>query len=336
MIRMQKGTAVISLRLAGLLAIFCAACRWSAAVAEDTQHVIVVLGAPGTPEYGAQFRQWAKRWIDAAKQGDATSDLVAGNGASSDRQLLTATLAEKATVRTSEPLWLVLIGHGTFDGRTARFNLEGPDITADELKESLKGSVRPIAIINCASCSSPFINALGGPDRTVISSTKDGGEIQFARFGDYISQAVSALEADIDRDGQTSLLEAWLYAARKTAEFYESEGRLATEHALLDDTGDGKGTRSEVFDGTRIRDSVENRAELDGRLAARWHLVRSDDEKRLTPEQRRTRDELEDQLEQLRSKKDELAESEYLLRLEKILLPLARIYESADAESREK
>lgn len=300
------------------------------AAAQESQHVIVVVGASGTQEYGTQFEQWADRWEAAARQGEATFELFAGNGESSDREALKERLATTSIVKTSEPLWLVLIGHGTFDGRTARFNLQGPDITAAELKESLQDSARPLAIINCASCSSPFVNALGGPDRTVVSSTKDGGEIQFARFGDFLSQAVSNLEADIDRDGQTSLLEAWLFASRKTAEFYESEGRLATEHALLDDSGDGKGTRSEVFEGTRIKDSVSNRDELDGRLAARWHLVRSDGEKRLTPSQRQKRDALEDQLEILRTKKKDLAESEYLRQLETILLPLAQIYESAD------
>ena len=32
----------------------------------------------------------------------------------------------------SEALWLVLIGHGTFDGKTARFGLRGPDVTPAE------------------------------------------------------------------------------------------------------------------------------------------------------------------------------------------------------------
>ena len=79
---------------------------------------------------------------------------------------------------------------------------------------------------------------ISGPGRCVVTATKDGNQLQYSRFGDFMSTAIAGLEADIDRDGQTSLLEAWLYAARRTAQFYTTEGRLATEHSLLDDNGE--------------------------------------------------------------------------------------------------
>ncbi|MCR9199041.1 MAG: hypothetical protein NXI04_10380 [Planctomycetaceae bacterium] len=293
-----------------------------------TQHVIVVVGAAGTEEFGQQFAAWASRWEQAAARGDASCQIIGVNQGegTADAERLVAALHQHASLSTQEPLWLVLIGHGTFDSRAARFNLRGPDISATQLSDALENAARPLAVINCSSSSSPFVNALSGPGRTIVTATKDGSEHQFARFGAAMSEAVLGLEADIDRDGQTSLLEAWLFAARRTSEYYEGEGRLATEHSLLDDSGDGKGTRSELFDGVRVSDSVANRNQLDGRLAARWHLVRSEEEKRLSPEQRRQRDELEQQLESLRTRRAEYSEADYLVKLEKLMVPLAKIY----------
>ncbi|MDG2131185.1 MAG: hypothetical protein P8K08_24520 [Fuerstiella sp.] len=305
-------------------------CAGGAGIAQDRQHVIVVIGAEGTAEYGQMFAEWSDQWKVAATAGDALFEII--NGDDSLEQLQQK-LSEVAGVDSTEPLWLVLIGHGTYDGRVARFNLRGADLSADSAAELLAESKRPVAVINCSSCSAPFINALSGDNRTVITGTKDGGEIQFARFGRYIADGIGNLEADIDRDGQTSLLEAWLFASRRTNEYYKSDGRLATEHSLLDDTGDSKGTRAEVFEGVRIKDSVKNKDALDGRLARRWHLVRSAAERSLSPDQRTVRDRLESELELLRERKSELAEKEYLRQLELILLPLAKLYEEAQSPS---
>jgi hypothetical protein len=120
-----------------------------------------------------------------------------------------------------------------------------------------------------------------------------------------------------------------LFASRRTAEFYKTEGRLATEHSLLDDNGDGKGVRSELYVGDRIAENAETPELIDGRNAARWHFVRSDQERRLSAEQREKRDALEAQVEQLRKQKSSLPEEEYLNQLEVIAVQLAEIYEAA-------
>ena len=323
-----------------LRAIVCLAGSFQISVAQDSspapdsarQELVVVIGAPGTDEYRTTFESWAARWKDAAERAAADCTMIGSDHHSAaNLDELTVALGASIAVETTEPLWIVFIGHGTFDGRTARLNLNGPDISSQHMAEMLRPAKRPIAFIACASCSSPFINALSAPERIVISATKDGNQIQYSRFGDAMSQAIVGLDADINRDGQTSLLEAWLFASRRTAEFYTTEGRLATEHALLDDNGDSKGTRAEVYEADRLKANIENADQLDGNMASRWHLVRSDEERRLTPEQRQTRDNLEQQLELLRRGKDKLAEAEYLLQLEAILLPLARLYESSDS-----
>ena len=299
-------------------------------VAQERQSVVVVIGAEGTSEYGAQFSAWADRWQAAANAAQADVVVIGRDDSADDLQELKHRLSEIGSIKSVEPLWLVLIGHGTFDSRAARFNLRGKDLAAIDLAEYVAVTQRPLAIINCSSCSAPFINALSGPNRVIITGTKDGSEVQFVRFGDFLSEAIGGLAADIDRDGQTSLLEAWLFAARRTAEYYKSSGRLATEHSLLDDSGDAKGTRFEGFEGIRVKDTIQNKAELDGSLAKRWHLVRSESENHLTVEQRFGRDRLEDELEQLRERKGELSKDDYLVELERLLVPLAKIYAAAE------
>ena len=304
------------------------------------QQLILVIGAPGTEDYREAFSTWAARWKDAATRGNADCNVIGLDAPvesdtptapqMSDLQKLLDAIAAAAREKSDEPLWIVFLGHGTFDGRTASWNLNGPDITAEQLAERCQNLQRPLAVVACASCTAPFVNALSGENRVVVTATRDGNQIQYSRFGDAMSQAIGSLDADIDRDGQTSLMEAWLFASRRTAEFYKLDGRLATEHSLLDDNGDGQGVRSEIFDGDRVAENIQNPDQVDGRLATRWHLLRSDEEQKLTSEQRALRDQLEAEIELLRRKKNELPEAEYLSQLEQLLLPLAKLYQSLE------
>jgi hypothetical protein len=295
-------------------------CTFLGSDPEPRPAVVVVVGAEGTPEYGAQFRQWASRWVEAAARGKAECLQIGTDESakSPDRELLRQAIIERS--RGSEPLWLVLIGHGTFDGKTARFNLRGDDVSAAELAAWLKEVERPLAIINCASSSGPFLNELSGPG---------GYEHNYSRFGDYLSAAIADPRADLDKDEQTSLLEAYLMASAAVREFYERDGRLATEHALLDDNGDRLGTPADWFEGVRAVKSAKEGAPVDGPHAARWHLVKSPREESLPAELRARRDALEQELAAVRLKKSELSEKDYLNRLEPLLLELARLYERA-------
>jgi hypothetical protein len=312
------------------------ACTLFSADAEMCPTVVVVVGAEGTAEYGRQFRQWAERWEQATGRANASFFQIGVDapGATSDRDLLKQRLAEQAAI-SSEALWLVLIGHGTFDGKTARFNLRGPDVAAAELAAWLKDEQRPVAIINCASASSPFINELSGPERIVVTATKSGYEHNFARFGDYLSAAIADPRADIDKDEQTSLLEAFLLASADTREFYAREGRLATEHALLDDNGDSLGTPADWFQGTRAVKTAKNGASPDGLKAGQLCLIRSRGEQELPSAVRSRRDRLEQDLAKVRERKAQLTEDQYLRLLEPLLVEIARIYEDAQTEAKE-
>ena len=302
---------------------------------EPRTTVLIVVGAEGSAEYGQQFPLWAARWSDAAKLGrsEVAQIGLADAGSETDREQLKKRLAEAAgsgdPLRAqTAPLWLILIGHGTFDGKNARFNLRGPDVAAGELVDWLKPIERPIAVVNCASSSGPFLNELSGPNRVVVTATQSGHEYNFARFGEFLSAAISDPKADLDKDEQTSLLEAFLLASSRVREFYASEGRLMTEHALLDDNGDKLGTPADWFQGVRAVKSAKSGAAVDGLRAAQWHLVRSVREEWLPAETRERRDQLEQELAQRRLRKAELSEEEYLGLIEPLLVELAKLYES--------
>jgi hypothetical protein len=307
--------------------------------------VVLVRGAAGTDEYGQLFDEWSQRWESAAaaggvrvvrvgpKAGDTDAALQAGQSGNVDRSLLEQTLSSAASDAVSKRLteiWIVLIGHGTFDGRSARFNLRGQDVSDEELKKWLEPITCPIAIANCASASGPFLKTLAGQNRVVMTATKTGAEINFARFGAFLSEAVGDSKFDLDKDGQTSVFEAFLSASRRTLAFYDGEGRLATEHALLDDNADGLGVRADFFRGVRLVKEVQGETAVDGRLAHRFHLVRSDSEQQLSPESRRLRDQLEQEVIQLRDRKSSFDDEDvYYAQLEELLVQLAKAYEAS-------
>ena len=161
----------------------------------------------------------------------------------------------------------------------------------------------------------------------VVSSTRSGNEQNYARFGKFFAEAIGDPKSDLDKDGQISLLEAFLSGSQRTAEFYKTEGRLATEHALMDDNGDGLGTPADWFRGVRATKQAKDGATLDGTRAHQFHLVRSAAEQQLPSAARARRDALELQIAKLREGKAKMAAANYFAELEKLLLELAAVYE---------
>ncbi|MGB0600024.1 MAG: hypothetical protein ACPGLY_25360 [Rubripirellula sp.] len=292
--------------------------------------MIVVVGASGTPEYGQMFSTWADKWerlaekskVNCLRLGSETSEV-------SDRDLLQQSIATISKGSTT-PVWIVMIGHGTFARNVANFNLRGRDVSATDLADWLGSVKRPLVIINCASSSGPFVNRLSGPGRVVVTATKSGAEQNFARFGQYLADAMGSLESDLDHDGEVSVQEAFVRASIEVQRFYDSEERLATEHALLDDNGDGKGTPATMFRGSRAIAKAKGGSELDGKSALKRTL--SPDGKRLplTEQEWQLRAELEAELETLRSRRTDLSDEAYDAELEKILVQLANLYKTVE------
>jgi len=289
--------------------------------------VIVAVGAAGEEEYGKEFAKASDLWAKTCEKARAKHVVIglAPTNDVADLTLLRQALLRESTNTASE-LWLVLVGHGTFDGKEAKFNLRGPDLSATALADWLKPFHRPLVVINGASSSSPFLNKLSAPGRVIVTATRSGHEENFSHFGKFMAESIADPAADLDKDGQTSLLEAFIMAARRVGEFYETEGRLATEHALLDDNGDGLGTPADFFRGVRAVKKPAGGGSVDGLRAHQIHLVRSEQEQKMPPDLRVRRDELEMAIARLRELKTGLTEEEYYRRLEVLMRELAQLY----------
>jgi hypothetical protein len=316
-----------------------------AATNTNAPALLLLVGAPGGPEYASNFVQQAALWNDAAAKAGCSRVVTIGLDAApaetaeqpdqtGRRDKAGEDVEKLQRFLESEPkddptqLWLVLIGHGTFDGKEAKFNLRGPDLSSTNLSAWLKPFHRPMVIINTSSSSAPFINTLSATNRVTITATRSGHEQYFTRFGRYFAENLADLKADLDKDEQVSLLEAFLAASRQVGEFYKVEGRIATEHALVDDNGDALGTPAEWFRGLRATKKAQDKAAVDGLRARQLHLIPSDADRLLTPEQRARRDSLERAVLQHRERKEQMPEDDYYRELERLLLDLAGFYEA--------
>ena len=297
--------------------------------------LVIVTGAAGEDEFGAEFASSAKKWQDfAAEQkwqltsigSSSASDGSAG--AMADRELLKQAIEKATELPEDAELWLVFIGHGTFAANVAKFNLVGPDVSATELAEWLKPVKAKCMVINCSSSSGPFITGLANKNRIVVTATRSGTELNYARFGKYFADAINSLAADVDHDQEVSLLEAFLSASSQTERFYREEARLATEHALLDDNGDRVGTSSDFYRGVRPVKEPEPGKQMDGRAASRAILFSSPDAPKLTSAQLAERQRIEEQIDALRMRKSQLSEAEYLDQLERLCLEMAKVYQA--------
>jgi hypothetical protein len=295
------------------------------------QTVILVQGAAGEAGFAEGFSSQIKTWESVAGKAGAEVRVIGGAAAEAgkSREILEKQLTG-LTGESPAAVWLVLVGHGTSNGKEAHFNLEGPDVSAAELAAWLKPVKRPVVVINTSSSSAPFIPALAGPDRIVITATRSGNEKNFARFGQYLAASLEDAAADYDQDGHLTLLEWFLRANSRTTEFYLAEGRIQTEHALIDDNGDGKGTPAEWFRGLRAVSKAKDNSPLDGPRAQQHSLLPDPAGAGLTAEQLDAREALEAQINALRDRKATLGEEEYYQRLEELFRKLAAVMERAD------
>ncbi len=308
------------------LAFVATATRSFGATTNDTRFLVIV-GAPGEASYATNFAAQAAAWTALAQRTGAGS-LVLGLDAppagTNDLDALRITLAAEPH-ETPAPLVLVMIGHGSHDGREAKFNLRGPDLTATNLQEWLAPFRRPLAIIDTASCSGAFLPLLSRTNRIVAAATRNGNERNATRLGAALAEALSDPKADLDQDGETSLLEVFLAATARVAESYKSEGRLATEHALIDDNGDGLGTPADWFRGIRATKKTKAGGSVDGLRAHQFALIPSPETLRLDPTQRARRDALEIEVARLRDARTGEPTAEDDAHLEEILRELARL-----------
>jgi flagellin-like hook-associated protein FlgL len=296
---------------------------------DPQKFAVIVSGASGEEEYAARFAKWTgelrralvERMGFEEARVTVLTEAPAGGGAlratAEEVRHTFAGLREK--VGPESTVFVFLIGHGTFDGRAAKFSLVGPDLSAADYAGLLDGlPAQRIVVFQMASASGEFIKPLAARGRVVVTATRSGQEQNATRFPEHFIAALGNREADADQNGRVSVLEAFTYAARLTAEQYQRAGRLATEHALLDDSGDGVGhTAPEGGDGALARTTY-----LDS-LSAEQAAAGAETNRLL-----RERERLEGEVEQLKARKSQLAEGEYEAELERLFVTLAKVNRS--------
>jgi hypothetical protein len=293
--------------------------------ADRNKYAVIINGASGEEAYGKQFAQWTTqlrtalidRFGFAEDRIKLLSENPAAGGVRATADEVKRTFAAlRGELNADTPLLVFLIGHGSFDGREAKFNLVGPDLSATDYNNLFSAlPTRRLVVFNMASASGEFIKPLSAKGRIVITATRSGQEQNATRFTEFFIAALGANDADIDQDGHVSVLETFTYANRLTAEFYGRAGRLATEHALLEDNGDGVGhDKAEAGDGLLARATYLDSFSLAQAAAnaATAKLLRE-----------RTR--LEGEVEQLIARKRDLPEAEYEKQLEKLFIELAKV-----------
>ena len=315
----------------GSVAVGLAAALWAGEASAQQTHLVVISGASGAAEYRERFHEWGLTVVRAAVDGHGLDpadvvwlaerpDLDPLIDGPSRRENVEAALGElRERLGPDDAVMIVLIGHGSFNAGESRFNVPGRDLSATDfafLVERFGG--RRVVFVNTASASGDFIAEMSGPNRTVITATRSPRERNATRFAGFFADALAGEAADTDKDARVSVLEAFAYAKREVERSFEEEGLLATEHALLDDNGDGEGS------------GFEDENDLDGALARTVFLSRgggavTDAEIAADPELAALyaqRGEIEERIAALTALKDAMDVEQYEAELEELLVEL--------------
>ena len=291
--------------------------------AHAATYYVVVSGLGGEPDYEQRFTAAANDLNKAIVAEGPTAHVVTLTGTNSTAAKLKDALNTAAReAKADDDFVLILIGHGTFDGMEYKLNLVGPDITASEIATLCdKIEARRQLVVDTTSASGGAVAALERPGRAVIAATKSGTEKNATVFARYFVEAFQDPAADTDKSDSVSAMEAYTYATRKTAEFYDSQKRLATEHAVFNDTGTGEGVREATGE--------------QGKLLSSFTLLRigaaqqaaNDPAKRALLAQK---DDLEQKIDSLKYRKPAMDPVDYKTQLTQALLALAQVQEELD------
>jgi hypothetical protein len=289
--------------------------------------LVIVVGLAGDPEHAKTFHGWGNSLADASERlGVAPERLVylvdkpmdgdqRVTGVSNREGIVKALETIASAAAPDDLVFVTLIGHGAWDGRSAKFNIPGPDVSAEEFQALVrKLPAKQIVFVNTASASGPFVEVLSSPGRTIVAATRSGAEHYTTLFGGFFIDALSSPNADADKNKRISVLEAFQFAKAEVTRAFEREGLLVTEHALLDDDGDKKGSPEPSATGA------------DGKVAAVLSLADAGGGLPSDPALRELyleRRELERRVDALRLLKEGMNPARYSAELEKLVTAIA-------------
>ena len=301
------------------------------ASAQEQTHALIVVGLGGNADYRDRFHNQAVALREAftSKHGmlsehvtylgerpESAPEIVTDKSTRDNVLSYLSTIAQQ--MGSSDRLLVILIGHGTSGQAEARFNITGPDLAPSDLQMALTGfPTQTLALVHTGSASGGFLEPLSGPNRIIITATRTQRERNATEFAQFFVEAITGESADLNKDERVSLLEAYQYAREEVIRFYEDEKEILTEHAVLDDNGDGTGSEEVGLN------------EPDGSLAAGFQLggisvteeeINQDPELARLYEERR---QIQARITELRILRDAMQEEAYMAAMEELLVELA-------------
>ncbi len=296
----------------------------SAAIANAATFYVTIAGLGGEPEYDQRFTSWAKD-IDKILRAAPDAQVETLFGAAATKAKVDSVFRDiTAKAKPEDGIVVMLIGHGTFDGVDYKINLPGPDLSAGELAAMLnKLPSKRQLVVNMTSASGASLGALQKENRVIVMATKAGSEKNATIFARYWVEALRDPSADSDKNEVVTALEAFKFAEQKTVKFYESQNRIATEHAQMEDTGKGEAVRA------------PSPLNGQGLVAGRFAVLKlgAEQAKASTPERQlliKKKEELELAVDQLKYQKAATPTNEYRGRMNAFLLELAKVQAELD------
>ena len=302
----------------------CATLLLATTAAAEQRYALILSGASGGPKYAEQMAEWRNtlrsalvdRYGFTADNVTTFVDETVKTGVPGTAQNLRTTVATlRKQLTRDDVLLIVLLGHGTYDGDAAKFNLVGPDLNATEWNTLLNGLPGRLVVVNTTSASFPFLEKLAGPNRVVMTATDSAAQKYATVFPDYFAKAMQAASTDLDKNGRTSIFEVFAATSLAVKQHYEQRGQLTTERAVFDDNGDGVGRESEA-------------PGPDGAIARVLYLDAESPAIANNPELAalvRRRRELEAEAEALKLKKGTMPQPQWESEYEKLMLELAKV-----------
>ena len=274
-------------------------------------HVVVVEGLGGNDIYGQQFATQADAIAGALAAPDSTVTVF--RDGDYGREDIIGHFRELASRAAGDDrVAFFLVGHGSYDDHEYKFNIRGPDLTGTDIADALDAlPARNQLLVNTSSASGATRERLESDNRTLILATRSGAERHATRFGHYFAIALSDGAADLDKNQAISAEEAFRYAERQVADYFERNGQLATEHPRLE-----------------------------GELAARFSLSRLGAQRPAPGDAEldrlvRTRDRLTSEIEELRLRRDAMSAGEYQSEQLRVMLELATVEEQIERREAE-
>lgn len=298
---------VVNRRMLRLLCILViGTCANSAVMANATG--LVVSGIGGNEEYAKQFEEQGQTIVNALRTvSEKPDDFILLQAEQATRTALLAQIEKLANVK-SDNFYLILLGHGTADAETWRFNLSGEDLTTDDLIGALANvDAATQMVLLGTSASGAVLDVLSQPGRYVVTATKSAGELNAVRFPEYLAKAMEADVADTDRNEILTLAEVFRYTNAQTQGYYEDQKLLASEHARL--TGD----------------------EPERLVLARLGSLRAASDDPIVAKLLDERLQLEDEFLALKARKPTMQTTAFYEALEPLLVSIARLQQKIDA-----